>query len=290
MDHSPALTNAIELIKQRNSIRTFDLSLSLDKQIVLVNQFIAKLPESPFAGFSHFEVYEFLDLKKYQKLRLGTYGFVKRAEKFIVGIITKPSRFDLEDIGFLFEHLVLFVTGLGLGTVWLGGTFSRKAFSSRLNLNKGERIPVISPIGWVAQKQTLRSKAIKSIAGSKNRKPWSQLFFESNFDTPLGIDEAGKFKTPLEMTRLSPSASNFQPWRILKIPNENIFHFYIYRKSPRSHTLLNWPDFSRIDLGIAVSHFDLTVKELNLDGKWLFEIPDVPQADNLEYLISWISE
>ena len=151
-------------------------------------------------------------------------------------------------------------------------------------------IPVISPVGWSAQKQTLRSRALKSIAGSKKRKPWNQLFFETDLDNPLSIDTTKDFSTPLEMVRLAPSASNFQPWRIVKEPSENNFHFFIYRKSPRSHNIVGWPDFSRIDLGIAVSHFDLTVNQLNLKGEWKFSVPEYPWKENLDYLISWVSK
>ena len=104
------------------------------------------------------------------------------------------------------------------------------------------------------------------------------------------IDEIGEFQIPLEMIRLAPSASNFQPWRVLMVPKENIFHFYIHRRKPRSRTLISWPDFARIDLGIAVSHFDLTVKQANLNGDWVIENFDTPHAENMEYLISWVSK
>ncbi|MHA2095187.1 MAG: nitroreductase family protein [Candidatus Hodarchaeales archaeon] len=290
MNPIPKMENPIDLIQSRTSIRTYYSSISLDEQINLINHFIDQLSESPFFGSARFEVVELQGVKKLQKLRLGTYGFVKRADKFIIGIITKPSQYDLENIGFLFECLVLYITSLGLGTVWLGGTFSRKAFTSHMKLSEGERIPVISPIGRIAQKQNLRSRVIKSIAGSKTRRPWRQIFFDSNFDTPLTIADANEFSTPLEMVRLSPSASNFQPWRVVKKPQDNIFHFFIYRKSPRSHTLVQWPDFSRIDLGIAVSHFDLTAKQLNLVGEWRVVNPEFPGLKNMEYLISWVSK
>ncbi len=278
-----------ELITRRTSIRTYDLSTNINKEIDLMSEFITQLPASPFQGSTRFEIIQLEGRNKLQKLRLGTYGFVKRAENLLIGIITKPTFYDLENIGFLFECLILFATKLGLGTVWLGGTFSRKAFFSHLNLCNNERIPVISPVGRIASKQTLRSKAIKSIAKSKTRKPWSKLFFERDFITPLVKDAVKEFATPLEMVRLAPSASNFQPWRIIKIPDENIFHFYIYRRSPRSHRILNWPDLSRIDLGIAVCHFDLTVRQMNLSGEWRFEYPSHPVKEDMEYLLSWVS-
>ena len=56
--------------------------------------------------------------------RLGTYGFIKGATGFIVGAVRQAPN-DLEDYGYLREQVILYATGLGLGTCWLGGTFTR---------------------------------------------------------------------------------------------------------------------------------------------------------------------
>ena len=66
------------------------------------------------------------------------------------------------------------------------------------------------------------------------------------------------------MVRLAPSAGNKQPWRILKEKDNNIFHFYwVIGKN------INYNKLHKIDMGIAVCHFDLMVKELGLKGNWI---------------------
>ncbi len=50
---------------------------------------------------------------------------------------------------------------------------------------------------------------------------------------------------------------------------------------------MHYSKFRPIDIGIAVSHFDLTAKELGINGEWIFENPQVPEAENLLYKITW---
>jgi hypothetical protein len=45
--------------------------------------------------------------------------------------------------------------------------------------------------------------------------------------------------------------------------------------------------FKRLDIGIAVSHFNLSAEELGIKGKWSFEQPNISKSDNLHYIISW---
>jgi nitroreductase len=87
------------------------------------------------------------------------------------------------------------------------------------------------------------------------------------------------------MTRLSPSASNKQPWRIVK--DGNNFHFYLSHTKGYSKAM--GFDMQRIDIGIAMCHFELTAKELGLNGKWMNVAPSIKSQDeNTEYIISWI--
>ena len=77
------------------------------------------------------------------------------------------------------------------------------------------------------------------------------------------------------MVRLAPSASNKQEWRVLLL--EKVMHFY---KKP---SLM----FDSIDIGIALCHFELSCKELGIEGK--FEILKYfPNNDKIKYVISWI--
>jgi len=88
------------------------------------------------------------------------------------------------------------------------------------------------------------------------------------------------------MVRIGPSASNKQPWRILKEEEQNTYHFYI--KYSEDKKLSAYNQFVRLDIGIAVNHFDLTAKELKLGGEWKFLEPNLQSPKNLKYVISWI--
>ena len=65
------------------------------------------------------------------------------------------------------------------------------------------------------------------MAGSDGRLAWERLFFDQAFGTPLTREAAGEYATPLEMVRLGPSASNKQPWRIVR--EGGAWHFYVQR-------------------------------------------------------------
>lgn len=89
---------------------------------------------------------------------------------------------------------------------------------------------------------------------------------------------------PLEMVRLAPSASNKQPWRIIK--DGEGFHFYLSPSKGYSKNL--GLDIQRIDMGIAMCHFELTAKDLGLSGSWTADELQVKKhRDNEEYLITW---
>ena len=102
--------------------------------------------------------------------------------------------------------LILYATSLELGTCWLGGTFKRSQFAELVALKKDEFIPAVTPIGYSADKRTFIDSAMRRIAGSDNRKPWNELFFDGSFDKPLKQEEAGQYADALEMVRLAPSA------------------------------------------------------------------------------------
>jgi hypothetical protein len=135
-------------------------------------------------------------------------------------------------------------------------------------------------------------RVIRWGAGSKQRKSWSELFWDGEKATPLSQDQAGCFATALEMVRLAPSASNRQPWRCLKA-GETI-HFFLQRFPGYRSITVN--DFQRIDMGIAMAHFDLAMRTSGDEGRWhVLEPPlsgDAPVRcpdawQRCEYLVSW---
>jgi nitroreductase len=121
--------------------------------------------------------------------------------------------------------------------------------------------------------------------------PWEKLFFHRRFSVPLTREEAGGYATPLELVRLGPSASNKQPWRIVK--DGNVWHFYLQRTKGYGggliSNLLKGADLQRIDMGIAMSHFELAARELGLSGKWTTREAAIEKPDVLtEYTVSWV--
>ena len=87
------------------------------------------------------------------------------------------------------------------------------------------------------------------------------------------------------MVRLAPSASNKQPWRIVKDGEK--FHFYLYHAKGFAKTV--GFDMQKIDMGIAMCHFDLTLREEGIQGSFQKCKPSIENTEELnEYIISWI--
>ena len=85
----------------------------------------------------------------------------------------------MEDYGYGMEKNILFVTALGLGTCWLGGTLKRAGFARKIGLSADEFMPAITPVGYPADKRSLTDRAFRFMAKSDKRKPWEELFFDN---------------------------------------------------------------------------------------------------------------
>ncbi|MFX0086887.1 MAG: nitroreductase family protein [Candidatus Hodarchaeota archaeon] len=282
-------SSIIEIIKKRESWRSYEpVPLVPDIKIKIENVLTEDL-FSPFTGNVRFKLIETLEINSNEKKQLGTYGFIKGAIYYLVGVM-RESKFDLEDFGFKMEQLILYATDLGLSTCWIGGTLRRNNFANQIKAQADEVVPAISPVGYAA-KNSFVGKLTKWGARSKKRLPWSKIFFEGVINTPLMEKKARKYVSPLEMVRLAPSASNRQPWRIVKEKNEDIFHFFLcQKKKKRILRRTSFPDFPRIDIGIATSHFDLVIKELGLKGEWKSIQTNSKVPNELQYVITWIAK
>jgi hypothetical protein len=198
--------------------------------------------------------------------------------------VTKNDPKNLEDYGYILESKILHFTQMGLGTCWIGGSLRRSEFAKTIALKEDEVLPSITPIGYSKDGYNFRDNLIRVVAGSEHRKPWKELFFEEDFSRPITEEDAGSFARVLEMVRLAPSASNKQPWRIVR--QGNLFHFFLFRKDPeREHT--PGIDLQRIDMGIAFCHFELSAQELGLQGKWLINKPGIVLDAGMGYCASW---
>lgn len=217
-------------------------------------------------------------------VKLGTYGTIKGAKDFLA-ITVKDEPFAMEAVGYQFENLILYATSMGLGTVWLAATFSRKDFENAMSISKDDLFPCITPIGYPSGKTPIREKITRASLGSKSRKAWNKLFYLENFDKNLSESDAGDYKNALEIFRLAPSSTNAQPWAVVKEGNK--FHFFCNYKNNVNDDVKK---IKHLDLGIALSHFHQKSLSDGLDGN--FEIEDINFSipENMHYVISYISK
>jgi hypothetical protein len=279
-----------EIIRQRFSCRTYLKTPILAEKRQELSDFISSLQNGPFGGQPHFHLVA-ADKQDSRALKnLGTYGFIQDATGFIIGALDSGEK-NLEDYGYQMEEIILFATSLNLGTCWLGGSFTRSSFARKINAADDALIPAVTSIGEIANMEEARNGLLRRQINADQRLPWEQLFFDQQFGNPLTQKNAGNFAAPLEMLRIGPSASNKQPWRVIK--DGNAWHFFLQRtRGYRQSTLtrfLGVADIQRLDLGIAMCHFELTARELGLPGEWASAEPALEKPDGLtEYTVSWM--
>ncbi len=121
---------------------------------------------------------------------LGTYGFIKGAKLFLAGTVSMGHR-DMLDFGYAMERYILEATSLGLGTCWLGGTFNKSGFSKKIGIQPGERLAALTPLGYPADRRTIREGMIRFLVKADNRKAWSELFFDGSREKSLSEVSAG---------------------------------------------------------------------------------------------------
>lgn len=214
--------------------------------------------------------------------KLGTYGVIKGAKSYL-GVTVPKEEYAPEAVGYDFEQLVLYATSLGLGTCWLGGTFNRSAFASAMEIAEGDSFPILSPIGYPAQKKSLTEQVMRKSIKADGRLPFSELFFKDTLEHPLSEEEAGDYKFPLEMVRLAPSAVNKQPWRV--VVTDCAVHFF------EKHSLGSEGgsmDMQRIDVGIAICHFHLALLEAGKTGHFERTAPEINIPKDMSYIVSWM--
>ncbi len=274
----------IETIKTRKSCRTYSNRAIEPGKISELKHFLALNTKTPLGSKVGFHLIDFNNMEIGELKNLTTYGVIKGARQFIVGTVEKQPR-SMEDYGYCMEKNILKATSMGLGTCILGGTFKRSGFSGKINLGESELLPVISPVGYSSDKRSVVDRMFRFVAASDKRKPWHELFYLHDIDTFLDKENSGSFDTPLECVRIAPSASNKQPWRIIKGKDQNAFHFYL-KRTPGYENIVKDINLQNVDMGIAMCHFELSANELGFTGDWNVNNPQI-KSDDMEYIVSW---
>jgi nitroreductase len=220
--------------------------------------------------------------------KIGTYGMIKGAPAFILGAV-EMQPFANEAFGYCLEGIILRAAELGLGTCWLGGGLRRGQVGEVLGLKQGEMVPCISPIGEAAEKRSIMDRIVRSSAKGDSRKPGRELFFEGEPGHPLILDEASPWAPVLEAVRRAPSASNKQPWRIVKSGSSArpVFHLLL-DEDKAYNSVMGAVKIQNVDMGIAMRHFEVEARNQGLAGSWQrLSSPPVAESAPISYIATW---
>lgn len=267
--------NTLEMIRSRRSTRTFDgtvLSREDAEKILDFAQRAGNPYDLPIT-------WRILDAEKHglkSPVIAGT-------DTYIAGKMRRVPHAE-EAFGYSFERVVLFAESLGIGTTWIAGTMNRAAFEKAMDVSAEEVMPCVSPLGYPAKRMSLRETMMRKGVKADSRFDFEELFFDGSFDTSLKKERAGKLLDAFEAVRLSPSAVNKQPWRCVYCGGQ--VHFY--EKHSKGYVSGNGWDLQKVDMGIALCHFELVAKDAGLDVSLEVQAPEVNVPDGMDYIASFI--
>lgn len=278
------MESVMDVIEKRYSVRNYSNRPIEKDKIRQIEAYLINNTRGPLGSKVRFELIDATDYAPEDLKRFGTYGFILGPRVFIAGVV-KSGATSMEDFGYCMEKNILFVTSLGLGTCWLGGTLNRSTFSEKMNAAEDDLLPAVTPVGYAEDNKSLRERVIRFAVGAKNRKPPEELFFDQSNRVPLDLDFLGQYKDVLGAVRIAPSASNKQPWRIIKGSGNN-YHLYMKEDAAYNATFKNIK-IQNLDMGIAMCHFELAATGFGLAGVWKIENPSL-EAGELKYIVSWV--
>lgn len=273
-----------ETIKARRSTRSYLPKPLAPAERDALTALVAAPGSAPFGTQARFALVgsEFAGATASKSGRIGTYGVIKNAPAYLVGCV-RPGPLAFMDYGYLLEGMILRATDLGLGSCWLGGIFDRKSSGAALDLKADEVVPAITPIGYPAESSSIADRLIRFSARSSTRKPFGELFFDGSWDRPM--DPADAFAPALEAVRLGPSASNKQPWRIVRIGDAA--HLYLMEDAPYSRAIPGVL-LQDLDAGIAMRHLELGAEALGIRGRWRrLDVDPIESKPPLRYMASF---
>lgn len=255
-------------IERRRSVRTYTGEPLAAGVVALLTDAIKNAPR-PFGGDITLGLGRF-DIKGPHKP--GTYGMISGACDYVLAAFDDRPESALST-GYALEDVVLRATDAGADTCWIGGTFKGSDFATALDCPAPQSLKLIIAAGYAAEKARFIERMGRKIMGSSTRKPFEELFFNGNAETPLERDNT--FADALGMMRLAPSARNSQPWRA--VVEGDTVHFYTVEKG----------SFRFVDLGIGLRHFAAHEEGVGHSGSFmkLTAVPEAPKGH--EYVISY---
>ena len=175
----------------------------------------------------------------------------------LLAIFSENKPGYLENVGFMFQQLDLYLQSLGLGACWLGLGKVREAVD--LHVDEGMEFVILLAFGYpdgdVAKKgpSQIRRKSLAEIADREDPR-W-------------------------EPARRAPSSTNSQPWQFFH--REQTIDAYCSQAGKLRHKLLG--EMNKIDMGIALAHMYVE----NPDTFRFFREEDPPEYPDYGYIGSF---
>lgn len=161
---------------------------------------------------------------------------------------TKPGY--LENVGFLFQQVDLYLQSRGLGSCWMGLGKVRERLEDLGDLE----FVILIAFGW-PKHNDLRTGA-------------------SDFKRNGPEEIADYADSLLEPARLAPSSTNSQPWYF--VHGEDAIHVYRNRAGLLRHKMLG--NMNQIDMGIALAHL-----YVSHPSSFRFFTAEAPMLDGKDY-------
>ena len=187
------------------------------------------------------------------KSAVGEFFYKVKETPFYITFIGDMNESNVQAImGYIGEGIILEATALGLNTCWVGGFYRRESVLKHIELEDGEQVLGITPIGYSRDEKDRVGVSTKPY----RRKSIDKLILSGD------VDEKEWVRPALEAVRVAPSAANRQPWR-LEISENSIM---ISADSRREGSGVS----RRLDCGIAMLHLDLGAQSYGVQGSWEF--------------------
>lgn len=236
--------DTLELLAERHSVRSYsveplkeDIFNSLRSEVTYINTHEAGLnlqlcldqPDA-FAGLSR------------------SYGFFRNVRNYLACVIDPTFDFAMERAACNAEQFVMFCVEKGLGTCFVGGTFSRKHVAAQVEVY--EKIPFVVTFGIPDEKHT--SVLVKGMVKMmhRNKKRPRDFFEGTEADYADACRLIPDLERGLEAIALAPSALNKQPVR-LRLDHSG--------ESPRLIAVTGDYEKFAADLGIAKYNFSAVI-------------------------------
>ncbi len=238
--------NLVKEIEKRVSRRKFkNKEISVEEEVRIV-EILEKINENKGLEFK-IVVNEGKEVFKGMK----SYGLIRGCMTYVALIGDSRNKKIEEKIGYFGEYLVLKLTELGYGTCWIGGTYDDKKAEKEVFLDYGEKIYALIALGKVEKKDGIEK--LMSLM-SKKKKTNKEIFKGYNKipeDKKIWIDSG------LKLVEKAPSALNRQPWM-----------FSLTNKEEIILEVTNNYNFEKIDMGIAMLHFEQGASLEGIHGNW----------------------